>query len=189
MGYHGNASEMRDEEECVIEKNRIRAIGIFMCCVVVVLGCGYRFSGGGRFPAGIKSVFVEVFENNTSETGIEQTFTNDLIYEITRNGSVNFAGKERAEGIISGAIVSSTIETVSPRGVTEASERRVRVTVNIKLTHADGKVIWSAKGVSASEAYAVDEGNQQTEENKREAIELLSEELAESVLNRLTSDF
>ena len=79
MGFHGNASEMRDEEECVIGEKRIRAIGIIMSCVVEVLGCGYRFSGGGRFPAGIKSVFVEVFENNTSETGIEQTFTNDLI--------------------------------------------------------------------------------------------------------------
>ena len=161
---------------------------MLLCCALFT-GCGYRFSGGGSFPAGIKSVFVKVFENNTSETGIEQKFTDDLIYEITRNGNVKFAAKESAEGIISGAIVSSSIETVSPRGVTEASERRVKIRVDLKLALSDGKVVWSAKGVTANEEYLVASTNQETEENKRQAIDVISEELAESVLNRLTSDF
>jgi hypothetical protein len=65
----------------------------------------------------------------------------------------------------------------------------VGVRVDLKLTLSDGKVVWSAKGVTANEAYQVAPTNQQTEENKREAIDRISEELAESVLNRLTSDF
>jgi outer membrane lipopolysaccharide assembly protein LptE/RlpB len=165
------------------------ATGVLVLYCALSAGCGYRFAGGGSFPSGIKSVFVEIFENNTSETGIEQKFTNDLIYEITRNGSVNFTARESADGIISGIIVSSSTETVSPRGVTAASERRVAVRVDLKLTLSDGKVVWSAKGVTANEAYQVEPSNQQTEENKRQAINVISEELAESVLNRLTSDF
>ncbi len=179
----------RCEEERVQVRKRLMATGMLILYCALFTGCGYRFSGGGSFPSGIKSVFVEIFENNTSETGIEQKFTNDLIYEITRNGSVIFTAKESAEGIISGVIVSSSTETVSPRGVTAASERRVRVRVDLKLTLSDGKVVWSAKGVTTNEAYQVAPTNQQTEENKREAIDTISEELAESVLNRLTSDF
>ncbi len=173
----------------MLGRKRLMVMGMIFFYGAVFTGCGYRFSGGGSFPSGIKTVFVEIFENHTSETGIEQKFTNDLIYEITRNGSVNFAGKEGADGIISGIIVSSTTDTVSPRGVTAASERRVRVTVDLKLAGRDGKVVWSAKGVSSNIAYVVAPTNDQTEENKREAIEQISEELAESVLNRLTSDF
>ena len=170
-------------------RKRLMAAGVVILCGALIAACGYRFSGGGSFPDGIKTVFVEVFVNNTSETGIEQKFTDDLIYEITRNGSVNFTAKESAEGIISGIIVSSSIETVSPRGVTEASERSVKIRVDLKLTRPDGKVVWSAKGVTANEAYQVALTNQQTEENKRAAIDIISEELAERVLNRLTSDF
>ena len=170
-------------------RKRLMATGVLILYCALFTGCGYRFSGGGSFPSGIKSVFVEIFENNTSETGIEQKFTNDLIYEITRNGSVTFTARDSADGIISGAIVSSSTETVSPRGVTAASERRVRIRVDLKLTLSGGKVVWSAKGVTANQAYQVEPTNQQTEENKREAINVISEELAESVLNRLTSDF
>ena len=65
----------------------------------------------------------------------------------------------------------------------------MRIRVDLKLVLSDGKVVWSAKGVTANEAYQVASTNQQTEENKRQAIDIISEELAESVLNRLTSDF
>ena len=177
------------EEERVPVKKGFLTAGMLILYCALVTGCGYRFAGGGSFPAGIKTVFVEIFENNTSETGIEQKFTNDLIYEITRNGSVRFASRDSADGIISGVIVSSSTETVSPRGVTAASERRVRVRLDLKLALSNGKEVWSAKGVTASEAYQVEASNPQTEENKREAIDVISEEIAESVLNRLTSDF
>jgi hypothetical protein len=50
--------------------------------------CGYRFVGSGSFPAGIKSVSIPILENRTSETGMENIITNDLIYEVTRDKKV-----------------------------------------------------------------------------------------------------
>jgi hypothetical protein len=71
-------------------------VGIFLSA------CGYHFEGGGELPAGVRNVFVGVFENRTSETGLENIFTNDLINEFTR--SKRFAGREKAEAVLSGVI-------------------------------------------------------------------------------------
>ena len=155
----------------------------------VFSACGYRFVGGGSFPSGIRAVFVEVFENRTAETGVENILTNELIYEISRDTNTYLAGKNGAEGILSGSITSISTETVSWRGQNTAVERRLTARINIKLTDPAGKVVWSREGVSGTETYPVDEDKQATEENKREAIALLFNRLAEGIYNQLTSDF
>ena len=155
----------------------------------VFSACGYRFVGGGSFPSGIRAVFVEVFENRTAETGVENILTNELIYEISRDTNTYLAGKNGAEGILSGSITSISTETVSWKGQNTAVERRLTARINIKLTDPAGKVVWSREGVSGTETYPVDEDKQAKEENKREAIALLFNRLAEGIYNQLTSDF
>ena len=149
--------------------------------------CGYRFAGGGTLPSGIKSVCVTILENRTSEIGVENTFTNDLIYEFTRNGKI--ASIDKADALLSGVIRSMSIETISHRGAHTSRERRVTFTLDLKLTENDGRIIWSAKGVSGNEAYDVESDKLKTEQNRRNAISTLSERLAEKVYNSLTEDF
>jgi outer membrane lipopolysaccharide assembly protein LptE/RlpB len=151
--------------------------------------CGYRFTGGGSFPAGIRSVCVSTFENRTSETGAENIFTNDLIYEVTRDNKVVLISKDKAEALLSGVIKSMSIETISRKGTHSSLERRVTVTVDLKLTDPDGNIIWSAKDVSANEAYNVMSDKQATEQNRRNAISALSKRLAERLYVSITDDF
>jgi len=166
-----------------------RTVWILMGLCVIVSGCGYRFVGGGSFPGGIQTVFVEIFENKTAEVGVENTFTNDLIYEITRTGAVKLAGKDKAQGIFTGAITQISNETISRRDQKEAAERRLTVYVDLQIKAADGRVVWSGNRIAANETYPVDPLKQQTEKNKSEAFEALSKRLAEVINNRLTSDF
>ena len=149
--------------------------------------CGYRFAGGGTLPSGIKSVCVTILENRTSEIGVENTFTSDLIYEFTRNGKI--ASIDKADALLSGVIRSMSIETISRSGAHTSLERRVKFTLDLKLTDKDGRIIWSAKGVSGNEAYDVESDKLKTEQNRRSAISTLSTRLAEKVYNSLTEDF
>ena len=149
--------------------------------------CGYRFAGGGTLPSGIKSVCVTILENRTSEIGVENTFTNDLIYEFTRNGRI--ASIDKADALLSGVVKSMSIETISRSGAHTSIERRVTITLDLKLTDNDGRIIWSAKGISGNEAYVVASDKLSTEQNRRNAISTLSERLAEKVYNSLTEDF
>lgn len=165
-------------------------VGIFLSA------CSYHFEGGGELPAGVRNVFVGVFENRTSETGLENIFTNDLINEFTR--SKRFAGREKADAVLSGVIRSMSIETISHGTSSYTSlERRVKISVDLKLTAFDrnasensgSRVIWVRKGMTDNETYDVDDDKLVTEQNKKEAISTLSKRLAESVYNRLTEDF
>jgi len=166
-----------------------RRLWIILGIALVLSGCGYRFVGGGSFPGGIKTVFVKILENKTAEVGVESTFTNDLIYEITRTGDVRLVSQDRADGVLSGVITQINIGTVSRRDQKEAAERRLTVFVDLQLTDRSGKIVWSANSVAANETYPVDADKEQTELNKRDAFDALSKRLAEVINNRLTSDF
>jgi len=147
-------------------------IWIILFVPIFFSACGYRFTGGGSFPAGIRSVCVSTLENRTSETGAENIFTNDLIYEVTRDNKVVLTTKDRADALLSGIIKSIRIQTISRKEAYSSLslERRVTVTIDLKLTNADGRVIWSAKGASANEAYDVMPDKMATEQNRRNAI-------------------
>ncbi|MBW2003428.1 MAG: hypothetical protein JRI72_02280 [Deltaproteobacteria bacterium] len=168
-----------------------RNIWIILFLPIFFSACGYSFTGGGSFPAGIKSICVLTLENRTSETGAENIFTNDLIYEVTRDDKVVLTTKDRADALLSGIIQSMSIETISRKGAhsSHSLERRVTVAVNLQLTDPDGRVIWSAKDVSANEAYDVMPDKLATEQKKRDAISALSKRLAEKCYARITEDF
>ncbi len=164
-------------------------IWIVFALLMFSSACGYRFAGSGSFPAGIKSVRISILENRTSETGMENIITNDLIYEVTRDKKVALTSMDKADALLSGVIKSMSIETISRRGTHSSLERRVTVTVDLKLTGPNGRVIWSARGVSANEAYDVMSDKLATEQNRRDAISVLSKRLAEKAYNRITADF
>ena len=119
---------------------------------IFCLGCGYGFAGRGNFPADVRTVFISILKNHTSETGVENIFTNDLIYEFTRNRKDLLTAKSKADALLSGAIESISIETISRKSINTSLERRVTVAVSLKLTDREGKAIWSAESISAKEA-------------------------------------
>jgi len=150
---------------------------------LLLAACGYHFSGGGNLPGDVRAITVEMFRNRTSEIGLESVITNDLIYECIRSGRVRIVDKGRSEATLSG------IETISHRGKETSNERRVTVSVDLRLMAPDGKRLWEVTNFSEKEAYDVLEGKLGTEQNRREAIRKLSRRLSEKVYIRLTDDF
>ena len=151
--------------------------------------CGYQFTGGGSFPFGVTSVSIEMFENRTSETGVETIITNDLIYEFTLHEQVVVTGSDKADAILTGVVKSISERTISHKGEYTSDERRVKLNLDLQLKDKSGGVIWSAKSVSDNEAYKVMSNKQSTERNKRDAIKVLSKRLAENIFNNLTANF
>ncbi len=157
--------------------------------LVVQAGCGYHLAGSGGFPSGIDSVCVVVFENHTSQTGVETIFTNSLLHEISRRRGVSLASRKEAAATLFGSVASVRADTISHREAYVSAERRVRVVLHVKLVDASGKVVWSADNIAGDEEYIVAADKLQTENNKKEALRVLSEDMAESIYNRITADF
>jgi len=159
--------------------------------VLLLTACGYHFAGSGSFPAGVSRVFITILENRSAETGAESIFTNDLIYEFTRNRKESLVQeRSSADAILTGAIVSLSVENISRSTVSTAVERRVTGTMNLRLESSDGRILWSSGNIVERQAYAVVNGNKTaTDQNKSDAIAVLSSKLAESAFNRLTDNF
>jgi outer membrane lipopolysaccharide assembly protein LptE/RlpB len=165
--------------------------GIIILCMLVVSACGYRFSGQGQFPKGVERIFIEVFENRTSKTGIEQTVTNQVVFEFTRQRDKSLASSaENSDAVLKGTIRTIRTETISRIGTEVANEREVIMTVDLRLIkHDGGEVIWAAKGVTDRQAFNVSESKLETERNESLALARLSERMSERIFSRLTNDF
>jgi hypothetical protein len=159
--------------------------------LLLLSGCGYHFAGSGSFPAGVSRIFITILENRSAETGVESIFTNDLIYEFTRNRKESLAQeRSAADGILTGTIVSLFVEDTSRSTISTAVERRVTGILNLRLESPGGGILWSSGNLIESQVYPVVDGNgTATDQNKSEAIAAVSVKLAESGFNRLTDDF
>ena len=164
-------------------------VGLLMLTAITAVGCGYRFTGAGSLPGGVTRVFVSLYENRTSESGVETCFTDDMTYEFMRSGSVKVVDQDEAEAVLTGVVHSLQFETAAHQGVHSSLERRVTLSVDIQMVDRSGRLIWSADDVNEAEEYAVADKKLGTEQNRRTAIETISEKIAETVYNRLTERF
>ena len=160
-----------------------------LCCFLLMAGCGYRLAGSGRMPAAVESLFIPVFANRSSLTGIENDFTGSLIEEFTRRRGVPLVEEGAAEAVLSGTITSISTATVTHRDAYTSSRRRVRVALKVRLVSRDGRVIWAADDFSQDGIYTVESEKYATDQNLRAAVVKIAGDLAERIYNRLTVDF
>ena len=158
--------------------------GLCLCC-----GCGYHFSGRQAAPFGIHTIAVLMFENRTSETGVESVLANDLISEVTRDGRMKLARPEQADAVITGVVTAADIQTISREKGYAASERRVEISVNVQLTGRDEKLHWTEKNVKASESFLVTEDKLATAYNRKLAVAEVSKKIAQAIYLQMGQNF
>jgi outer membrane lipopolysaccharide assembly protein LptE/RlpB len=170
---------------------RINSISLLIFAVAILFGgCGYRFADQGGFPGDNQRLFVNVLENKTQETGVENIITAALLSELTlRKTNRLAAGLAEADVVLSGVIKHVNFETISVSEPTVADERRVSVTVALTLRETDGSKVWTGGDFSDYEAYLVNLNPEITDANRRNAIRILSKRIAERVINRFSDDF
>ncbi|MGD1968671.1 MAG: LPS assembly lipoprotein LptE [Desulfobacterales bacterium] len=163
---------------------------IIIIAAALCEACGYRFAEQRGFPGETERLFVNVLENQTQETGVENIITEALLNELTLRKTHHLAnGMADADVIMSGVVRHVDIRTVSTRRSTVADERRVIVSIDLKLTQSDGRTTWAAREITDFEEYFVDPNPEISAANRQNAIRILSKRMAERVLNRFSDDF
>lgn len=170
--------------------NKCKIIAVTLIISVLLGACGYRFAEQEGFQGGARRLFVNIFQNRTQETGVENIVTAALLSELTLRKTDRMASsRDNADVFLSGVVEEVTIGTIAAKKKDTASERRVTVTVSVKLTKPEGDLVWAAKSFSDNEGYRVDVDPEQTDQNRRNAIRLVSRRIAEKVVNRLSDNF
>ncbi len=162
---------------------------MFVPFLMLGSACGYRLAGGGLINNDVARVSVAIFGNKTSESRAGISFTNELIREITAKTDTIVVGADSATRKITGTVQSITFSTLSRSSSEDVTEREVTAMVDVVLTDAGGKVLWSVKSFSASESYKVSSSGVDDEANKREAVDLIAERVAERLVSQMTNDF
>lgn len=152
-------------------------------------GCGYRLAGGGFVYNDVARVSVAIFENKSTESRAGISFTNELIREITAKTDTIVVDAANATRKISGTVQSITFSTLSRSSSEDVTERQVNAMVDVVLTGGGGKILWSVKNFSANESYEVSSSTVDDDANKREAVDLIAERVAERLVSQMTNDF
>ena len=161
-----------------------------LLCLLGLTGCGYHFKGMGlQAPEGVETIAIPMLENKTTKPGIETVFTGDLAYEFTRSKVLQVVKKESADAVLSGSIASLNTDTIAHTADYASDERRATITLSLMLKRKDGQVIWADSGLSDNEIYKVSDDRLTTDRNERQAIETISERLAQKIHTRVLEDF
>lgn len=167
---------------------KIRLI-LLSVLLLIVSACGYQFEGGGYLNEDITRVAVKIFENKSSETGAETTFTNRLVEEVIKKTDTKVVSENLAEYVIEGQINAITFSTLSRSTTDDVTERRVTAVVDLKIMNKENETVWSVKAFSSNEAYTVSDDVSVDDSNKKEAIDKIALRTAERLVSKMLSNF
>jgi len=171
-----------------------RASGwLVLLLVLIGAGCGYRFSPGGEnIPPEIRTVFVEIFANRTSEAGFENYIRAAFVDQFLRGTRFQLTdSRETADAVLRGSIDGLSSAPLSYRATNLAAEERLTVSLNLAFAERDsGKTIWSSGNLQGTGDYTVDTANPTvTQTNRRNALAKLSNDTAEKAYRLMMSGF
>lgn len=144
-------------------------------------GCNYGFQGGG-FPAHIRTIYIEPFENQTAQFDVDQRLFTRLLDELPAQLGVRFAGREAADAILSGRIVryddvaQNYRPGQQPGQVADVLSHEVQIGVAVQLIDVRDNVIrWESGGLTGRGNYRPD--SQDVLVGQLEAIDNIIEQI------------
>lgn len=109
---------------------RVPALGLVLLAVGLA-GCGYSFRG--NLPDHIKTVAVPIFQNKTSEPGVESLLTSAVVDAFASNGRLRVVKPEEADAILTGEVVGYGVLSIAYDNLANVRQYRLVVTMNLRL--------------------------------------------------------
>ncbi len=166
---------------------------ILLIALVLLLSslasCGYKFAGGGLLPGNTKRVAVKMFENNTSESGVENIFVSALSAELMKKSDSEVVNIEDSDAYFKGIVKSISISTLTRTAADAVIERKITAVIDLKMVDGEGNILWSIKDFKGREEYQVTTENLTDMASRTEGLTKIAERIAEKVVSRMLDDF
>ena len=166
-------------------------IGLMGLACLCLTGCGYRFSGEGAGPKpGMQKIAIPVFENKTSEAGLETLFAGALRHQFLLRGSFQVVSNKEAEAVFHGRIIRIETMDLAHRTELETIVSRLFITLDIRCMDAKtGAVLWQDNNLIQYSNFLQDTNAITAYENRRRAEAVIARKVAERVHDRFVSNF
>lgn len=136
-----------------------------------LLGSCYRFSGGGGFPADIRTIYIEPFENQTVQVELDQQLFQKLQERLPRALGARPGSETAADAVVRGRILRyedvaqnyrATTGAQQPGGV-DVLTYQVQITVAVEIVDRKRNVIlWDSQSVVGRGEYRIDSNERDT---------------------------
>lgn len=156
-----------------------------LCAGLLALstGCGYR--SGTLIPPDVRTVHVEMFDNETFRHEMEIPLSRAIKEEIARRTNLRIVPRQRADTVLSGAIRRVDAPVTAYDQADEIAIQRVAVQVRFEWRRrATGEVIASADALAESVRLLAARG-----ETQATAAEDAFRDLARAIVERMQEDF
>ena len=164
-------------------KKKIVFTGINLLLLFVGMHCGYYSFSGSSLPSHIKTIAIPVFENKTTEFGVREDLTDELIMEFTKDNSLKVKDRRTADSILEGSIESIREQAGSYNREEQVNEIKIYMTIRAK--YEDKKkheVIWEETITEWGTYDPNNSGGQTRQEAIQEAIGKIVEDIIKTTI-------
>jgi len=149
--------------------------------------CGYHLVGtSSNLPAGLQTLYVAPFINQTSRSEVDQRLTEQITQEWVRRGRFQLvASGDKADAVLSGTVKSAVVNPVQFDQQGRATEYQLTVIADVQLVDRTGEkpvVLWRDERFARNTAYPVDPLAKDYFDREIEALDRLSRDFARDLV-------
>ncbi len=161
---------------------------LFLVPLLLLSGCGYRnpYLGSGDSSRSWQTLHLPVWANRTSQLGLESTFQRSLHSWFKRTPRLRVVpARENADLVLEGEILAISLPGAAFDVNNQAREVSATLVVRYSLRDAGtGAIIWQEEQQPLNRFYAIGATPAATLDNRRNALAVLADELAERIYER-----
>jgi len=101
--------------------------------LLVLLGGGCGYSMRGTLPAHIQAIAVPMFQNRTSEPGVETVVTRAVVDAFSTSGRLRVVRPDQADAILEGEVIGYDVQSIAFDPRSRVRLYRLVVTMNLRL--------------------------------------------------------
>lgn len=167
----------------------MKRLGAILLLSILLASCGY--TPRGLSPGiGVSTLYIQPLGNRTAEPFLDSMLTNDLIMWFSRDRQLRLVDSAKeAEAVLSGDVATYSRTAVAYNRRDKIQEYRSEMRVNANLRRvSDGRILWKDSVFWSEESFNSADRSQQ-DDFETEAMQQISQRLAEQVYQRIQENF
>lgn len=187
-------NELAADEGAFMRRADLRGLKrvVVLCCIAWISACGYHFAPDMQaIDKQVHKIFVDVFDNKTSEANIENIVRSAFADQIIKGRRFKLAvSRDEADAILSGSIDSLSASALSYQVTNIAAEDRMTIVLSLVLEARDPrKILWTNSSLTGVQDYNLGTNPTVAQANKKDALIKLANDTAERAYRFMMSGF
>jgi len=178
-----------------MSSSSMRSVAIFACSfLLLAMGCGYHTVGTPtHLPPDIGSIAVPIFQTDVENYHTNVAFTDAVVQELTSRTKDRVTQNDHpraADAMLRGTILTETYTPLTYNAVTgQSSSYLITVTVNVVLTDAAGKVLYSNHHFRFRSQYQETADLSSFLQEDSPAVQRMARDFAQSLVSEILESF